>query len=166
MIHRVPVHVTAYSGFAFWTRVNFAPNIQGMHGYSKDVDGDIFGFVRVPDEYVSTPKLEAIILANATSGVTRLIAGTACIAADAVSWDVSAFSDETAQDVTVPATAYVAKLLTFPSSGNLASSANIAAGKILFVHIKHNGDSAAGGSNDTLAVDTLLPGIWFSYSDT
>jgi len=158
--HKILVPVTAYGSNAYWTRVDFTPNIQGVHALTKDVVGELYGMVRIPENYVSTPKVEAIILANATSGVTRLVLGAACIANDAASFDVASFTDETAQDITVPGTAYTGKLATFPSSGSL-SAASIAAGKLLFVHLQHVGNHA----NDTLAVDTLVAGLWLSYAD-
>jgi hypothetical protein len=157
--HKIPVPITAYGSNAFWTRVDFAPNIQGLHTLVKDVVGELYGLVRIPENFVGTAKIEAVILANATSGVTRLVLGAVCIANDAASFDAT-FTDETAQDITVPATAYLDKLITFPTSGSL-SAASIAAGKILFVHLQHAGTHA----NDTLAVDTLVAGLWLSYSD-
>ena len=157
--HKIPIAITAYGTNGYFTRVDFAPNIQGLHALTKDVVGEIYGMVRIPENYVGTAKIEAVILANATTGVTRLVAGAVCVANDAASFDAT-FTDETAQDITVPATAYNDKLVTFPTSGSL-SAASIAAGKLLFVHLQHAGTHA----NDTLAVDTLVSGLWLSYAD-
>jgi hypothetical protein len=160
--HKIPIPITAYGTNAALERIDHTPNIQTYHSLIKDVAGELFGLVRVPENYANTPKIEAVILANATSGVTRLTLGTVCIANDAASLDPASFTDETAQDITVPGTAYNDKVVTFPTSGNLGSSANIAIGKLLIVRFQHNGTHA----NDTLAVNTLLAGLWFSYSDT
>ncbi|HEX9765181.1 MAG TPA: hypothetical protein VGA36_00355, partial [Nitriliruptorales bacterium] len=92
-----------------------------------------------------------------TTGVTRFTVGVAA-PADGESYDVT-FTDETAQDITVPATAYLRKDATFPSTGSLA--ATIAAGDDLMVRVVHNGDHA----NDTLAVETLMPEAVLQYAD-
>lgn len=160
--HKIPIEISTPSsdGNAYPLLVDFNPNRQILPALVKDVDGSWFGKVRVPENYVGTPKIEVGILANATTGNTRLVLGTFAIAFDGASWDGS-FTDETAQDITVPGTAYNDKLVTFPTSGSLSTSADIAAGKWLFVRLQHNGTHA----NDTLAADTILGGLYFSYSD-
>jgi len=122
--------------------------------FLKDVDGSWYGFLRVPQDYTSTPQIILRILANATSGVTRLNVHTSA-KTDAEVVDV-ALTAETAQDITVPGTAYTLKDVTF----SLASGP--AAGDTLTVRIQHEGNHA----NDTLAVDTLLYEAVFQYSTT
>lgn len=151
---KIPIAIGAFGTNTYPERIDFAPNIQDIPALIKDVDGSVYGRVRVPENYVSTPKIELGILANATSGVTRLTIGTGVVAFDAESWDV-AFTDETAQDITVPATAYVDKLVTF------TLTTTPAAGKWLMVRLTHNGAHA----NDTLAVNTLAGGVFFTYAD-
>lgn len=157
---KIPIPIVAYGTNAAIERIDHTPAILTYHSLIKDVAGEIHGLLRVPENYVGTPKVEAIIAANATSGVTRLTCGAVAIANDAASLDPSAFTDETAQDITVPGTAYTDKLVTFPTSGSL-SAASIAAGKLLAVRLQHNGTHA----NDTLAVNTLVLGLWLSYAD-
>jgi hypothetical protein len=157
---KVPIPIVAYGANAALERIEHTPLIQTYHSLIKDVAGELFGLVRIPENYVGTPKIEAIIAANATSGVTRLTCGAVTIAADAASLDPASYTDETAQDITVPGTAYNDKLVTFPSSGSLAA-ATISAGRLLAVRLQHNGTHA----NDTLAVNTLVLGLWFSYAD-
>lgn len=155
---KLPIPITAYGTNGYWTRIDFTPNIQGLHAMVKDVEGAIYGMVRIPQNYVGSAAVEAIILANATSGVTRLTLGTAVVAADSASFDPT-ITDETAQNITVPGTAYNDKLVTFPTSGSLATT--LAAGSLLMVRLQHNGTNAS----DTLAVDTLVAGLWLSYAD-
>jgi len=121
----------------------------GCWEYVKDVDGNTFGVVSVPPEVAGSPnaKIILIIAANATSGVTRLNTSTKCVAHDAESVNVS-FTADTAQDITVPGTAYLTKKVTF-SAGDLT---NAAANDLIFVKIFHEGTH----TNDTLAVNTLL----------
>lgn len=120
----------------------------GLWEFVKDVEGAIFAVVNVPPE-ASTPnaKIILIIAANATSGVTVLNLGTKCVADDNESINVS-FTNDTAQNITVPGTAYLTKKVTF-TAGDLT---NAAPNDLIFVKIAHNGTDG----NDTLAVDTLL----------
>lgn len=121
-------------------------------GYLKDVDGSWYGVVRVPQDYASTPKIILRILANATSGVTRLNVHTSSFTtAEVVD---AALTAETAQDITVPGTAYTLDDVTFDLS------TTIAAGDSLTVRVQHAGNHA----NDTLAVDTLLYEAVFQYA--
>lgn len=114
-----------------------------------DVDGKLYGTVFVPSNLAPTPA-PAIILAigaNATSGVTTLNVSTKSVSTNAESYNATLTAD-TAQDITVPATARLIKEVTF-TVGDLA---NIAANDILIVEIFHQGTAA----NDTLAVNTEL----------
>lgn len=157
--HQIPISINAPSadGNAFPARVDFSPNVQIVPAFLKDVDGTWYGICRVPQNFVGTAKVILSLAANATTGVTRITVGTAA-PADGESYDV-AFTDEPAVDTTVPGTAYLRKDVTFPASGNLATT--IAVGDDLIVRIVHNGTHA----NDTLAVDTLLVNAVFQYAD-
>lgn len=123
---------------------------QGAWYFRRDVDGKVFGQVYVPQNLNATPAaaIKLIISANATSGVTRLNVATKAVA-DAESLNPT-LTDETAQDITVPATARLRKDVRFPTSGNIGET--VAAGDLLLVEIYHAGAHA----NDTLAAETIL----------
>jgi hypothetical protein len=123
--------------------------------FVKDVDGKVWGVVPVPFNLAATPnaKLVLALAANATSGVTRFSVATAR-SADAASFNPASLTAETSQDITVPATAYLLKYVTFPSTGSLAVTPQ--AGDILIVQVFHEGTHA----NDTLAVNSLVMEAW------
>jgi hypothetical protein len=118
--------------------------------FVKDVDGFIYWQVRVPDGLAATPNAKVVleIVANATSGVTRLDVRSKN-AADGAAMN-AALTTETAQDITVPGTAYLRKKVSFTLTNAPA------AGDLLYGAIAHDGAHA----NDTLAVDTILLGAW------
>jgi len=147
----IPLNVPDASGNGYAGQIATANIRQTLAAFLKDVDGSWYGKVYVPADYSSTPKIILRILANATSGVTRLNVHTHA-KTDSESVDAS-LTSETAQDITVPATAYMLKDVTF----TLASSP--AAGDSLTVRVQHEGNHA----NDTLAVDTLLYDAIFEY---
>jgi|SRR5581483_8955553 len=124
--------------------------------FVKDVDGDWWGIVRVPQNYASGGKIVCRIGANSTAGqVSRMLVATVVRDASA-GWDAAALTAETAQDITLSTTAYRPTDVTF------TLSTTPAAGKDLIVKITHNGAHA----NDTLAVDTLLFQCVFEYTST
>jgi hypothetical protein len=136
---------------------NSFPTMYLLTGYQpylwefvKDVDGYVFWQVRVPDGLAATPNAKVVleIIANATSGVTRLGVSSKN-AADGATMN-AALTVETEQDITVPGTAYLRKKVSFTLTNAPA------AGDLLYGNIKHAGAHA----NDTLAVDTLLLGAW------
>ncbi len=122
--------------------------------FLKDVDGSWFGDCVIPQNYVSTPKILLGLTANATSGITRMIVSSKSVA-DTGSVNVT-YTAETAQDLTVPATARNLKVATFT-----LTVAGLAAGELLKVRVQHDGAHA----NDTLAVDTELHYAVFQYAD-
>lgn len=153
---RIPVQmlnprVTSLAGNAFWTVAGLTTWDAGRWEFILDVEGRVYGLVAVPKNVAATPnsKLVLDIAANATTGVTRLTVATKAVA-DTESLNPTSLTAETAQDVTVPATAYLRKTVVFPATGNLAEA--VAADDLLLVEITHNGNHA----NDTLAVNTLL----------
>lgn len=119
--------------------------------FVKDVDGQADGTVVIPPNLAGTPaaKIKLYLTANATSGVTRLTVAVKSVA-DGVTVNPGSFTAETAQDITVPATARLLKVVTFPASGSLSET--LAASSLLQVTVTHNGAHA----NDTLAVATEL----------
>lgn len=123
--------------------------------FLKDVVGKVYGIVHVPKALHGTPaaKIVLVIAANATSGVTRLQVSTKSVA-NAGSLQPAALVDETAQDITVPATAYLRKDVSFTLTNAPAAS------DILIVEVHHEGTHA----NDTLAVNTLLLGAYLEVA--
>lgn len=121
--------------------------------FLKDVVGDWFGHVRVPQDYSGTPKIILSLGANATSGVTTMGIATA-VPADGESYNPGAYTAEADIDVTVPGTAYLRKDVTFTLTSGPA------AGDDLLVRVRHNGTAV----NDTLAVDTILFSAVFQYA--
>lgn len=120
----------------------------------KDVAGYWYSTLRVPQDYVGTPKVIMSIAANATSGATRLAVSSYRVA-DTASYD-GTYTTETAQDITVPGTAYNRKDVTFS-----VTTSSIAAGDDLMIRLDHEGAHA----NDTLAVDTLIYNAVFQYAN-
>lgn len=143
---QVPITLTApdATGNGYPILLATANIRQLIPAFLKDVDGSWYGVCRVPANYASGPKVILRILANATTGDTRLIVHSSAKAtAEVVD---AALTAETAQDITVPGTAYTLNDVTF----TLASTPAI--GDTLTVRVQHEGNHA----NDTLAVDTLL----------
>lgn len=154
---RIPINFrnprfTSLAGKAWWAPVGLTALDLGRWEFLKDDDGKIYGTVLVPRNVAATPnaKIVVSIMANATTGVTRLQVSTKAVA-DAESLNPASLTAETAQDITVPATARLRKDVTFPSSGSLTEA--VAADDILLVELYHNGLHA----NDTLAVNTEVP---------
>lgn len=153
---RVPIdlrspRVTSLAGNAFFTVEGLTAWDAGRWEFIKDEDGKIYGLVPVPKTLHGTPngKIILSIAANATSGVTRLQVSTKAIA-DAESLNPASLTAETAQNITVPATAYLRKDVTFPTTGSLGET--LTADDLLLVEVFHDGNDAG----DTLAVATLL----------
>lgn len=142
------------SGNGYAALVSTSNIRQVVAAFLKDVVGDWWGIVRVPQDYSSTGKIILSLAANATSGVTTIGLAT-YVAADAVTYD-AALTAETDQDITVPATAYKRKDVTFTLSTTPAGGSDI------LVRIRHNGTA----TNDTLAVDTLLFNAVFQYTSS
>lgn len=107
----------------------------------------------VPSDYGSSPNIVVTYIANATSGVTRINVELAAVA-DNEDMD-SSLTALTAQEDTVPGTAYLLETLTFD-----ASAVTFAAGDTIIGAVFHDGDAA----NDTLVPDTLLANIYLSYT--
>jgi hypothetical protein len=149
---RVPVEfrnprVSSLGGNCFWTVAGLTDWDAGHWEFVKDVEGKLYGVVAVPANLHGTPNAKIILLlaANATTGVTRMQVGTKDVAGGE-SLNPASLVDETAQDVTVPATARLREDVTFTLTN--APAAN----DLLLVEVFHDGDHA----NDTLAVNTEL----------
>jgi hypothetical protein len=153
----VPIDLTtprtsSLGGNAGWRVLALSDYDAGHWAFVKDVEGKIYGSVPIPDDYTSGGVIRLAIAANATSGATRLQVGTKAVA-DGESLNPT-LTDETAQDITVPGTAYLRKDVTFTLTETLADK------DLLLVEIFHDGDHA----NDTLNADTLLFGAWLEYT--
>lgn len=144
--------VSANAGNTFFSVLGLTDWDAGHWEFVKDVDGKIYGIVKVPPDYSSGGALKMSIAANATSGATRLGVGTKAVA-DGESMNPT-LTDETKQDITVPGTAYLRKVVSFTLTETLAAS------DLLLVEIFHEGSH----TNDSLAVNTLLFGAWLEYT--
>lgn len=149
----IPLFAPDSSGNGYPLLYDASPHRFLVPAFTKDVAGYWYGHVRVPQDYASTPQIVLSVAANATTGVTRLAVST-YTAADGESYG-GTYTTETAQDVTVPATAYLRKDVTF----SLTTSGGLAAGDDLVVRVDHEGAHA----NDTLAVATILFSCVFKY---
>lgn len=153
---RVPIdlrnpRVTSIAGNAFFTVEGLTAWDIGRWEFVKDFEGKIYGVVAIPKNVHATPNAKIILSigANATTGNTQLQVRTKAIA-DGESMNPSAFTDETAQTITVPGTARFRKDVTFPTSGSLGET--VAADDLLLVEVFHDGDHAS----DTLNAATEL----------
>jgi len=142
--------VTTLAGNAGWTVVGLTAHDVGVWQFVKDVEGKVYGVVRLPVNIAGTPnaKIKLVIMANATSGVTSLDIGHKAVQtkAPAESLNPASLTYIGVQHITVPATAYNALEVSFTVSESLATEDE------LLVEIFHDGDHAS----DTLAVNTLL----------
>lgn len=123
--------------------------------FLKDVDGAVFGRVRLPNPLAGTPAIAVVIAlaANATTGTTRMRVSTARYS-DGQSIDPS-LTAEADQDVGMPGSARFNKDVRFPAAGALNIGTPVA-DNFVVVRIMHVGSHA----NDTLAVDTELVRAW------
>lgn len=157
---RIPIDIrnpraSSLAGNSFFNVSGLTDYDAGMWEFVKDVDGKLYGFVTVPHSINASPaaKIVMSIAANATSGVTRLQVGTNP-PADGESYNPASLTDETAQDITVPGTAYLRKDVTF------ALTNQPSADDVLIVELFHNGAHA----NDTLNANTLLFYAWLEIT--
>lgn len=148
----VPLNVPDASGNSTYNVAAFTSWQVGHWRYAKDVDGFVYGAATLPWNVTPTALVVGFnIAANATAGVTRMVAYATPVAdgeqLNFAAWEVGPI----AQDVTVPATAYLQKKVELTMTG-----ATWAAGDTVVVSVGHNGAHA----NDTLAVETLLLNCW------
>lgn len=141
-------------GNAFPTVVDSSTR-QGVHALLKDVSGRWHFRGLIPANYSSTPVLKVAYIANATSGVTRLNVEYAVVSPSGGDADPT-LTALTAQNDTVPGTAYAVRVLSFTGATGLA------AGSFLEGAVHHDGANAS----DTLAVDTLILAVWLDYTSS
>ena len=142
--------ITSLGGNSFWSVVALTAWDAGHWEFVKDVEGKVYGLVRIPKSMATTPnaKIILVIAANATTGVTTLQVSTKAVESLTTpeNFNFASFNAITAQDITVPATAYLAKEVSFTVGETLAAEDE------LILELFHDGDAV----NDTLAVNTLL----------
>lgn len=151
----VPVNLTnprvsSLAGNAFFSILALTNWDAGHWEFVKDVDGKVYGTVEVPPNITGTPNAALILVTayNATSGIARWSVKSKD-PADGETLNAS-FTSETAQDITVPATAYLRKDVTFILTNAPAGS------DLLLVEVFHEGAHA----NDTVAVNSLVFGAF------
>jgi hypothetical protein len=141
---------SALAGNSFWLPIALTAADKAFWHFLKDVEGKVWGKVRIPVNMAGTPnaKIKLVICANAVAGVTRIDVLHKAIQTKVTgeSLNPASLTSIGAQDITVPATAYNALEVSFTASETLAAEDE------LEVEIFHDGDHA----NDTLAVTTLL----------
>jgi hypothetical protein len=116
-------------------------------------DGTWVGSIPVPEDYSSTPKVIISAVTNAVAGAVRWVVGTSVIAAGGR--EDSAFTDETAQNVTVPGTTSTRFDSTFAITGNTP-----VAGASLNIRVKRN----AANAGDTCTATALVWQVVFQYA--
>ena len=141
------------TGFATVTMVSSTIVSQFPSLISTASDGRWYWRGYVPDDYASTPSLIVVAAANATSGVHRLNVEVN-VAKDGEDQDPT-LTASTAQDITVPGTAYLQDRVTFT-----ANIPTLEPGDIIFGSVHRIGSHA----NDTLAVPTLLVALLLGYT--
>jgi hypothetical protein len=148
---------SANAGNSFWTVTGLTDWDAGHWEFVKDVDGKIYCTTTIPNTVAGTPAAAIVlaIAANATSGVTRLSVATNP-PADGESLNPASLTNETAQDITVPATARLRKDVTFTLTNAPAAL------DLLIVEIFHEGAHA----NDTLAINTEVYKAWLKIDLT
>lgn len=152
---RIPIdlrnpRVSSLQGNVFFTVLALTNYDAGHWEFVKDVDGKAYGVVPVPGDLNATPAAAIVLTTayNATTGVSRWSVKSKD-PADAETLDAT-FTSETAQDITVPGTAYLRKDVTFTLTNPPAAN------DLLLVEIFHEGAHA----NDTVAVNSLLMGAY------
>jgi len=148
--------INTYRGKSFANTLNLATagiQLQVIE-FLKDVVGRFYGVAHIPSGYgtVTTASVVFDLLANATTGVSVMQVFTSQIAeAESVDSALTAIAE---QNITVPATAYALKRVTF----NLASAPS--ADDLILITFSHNGNAAA----DTLAVNTLIANAYMELT--
>lgn len=142
--------VATLGGNCYWSVLGLTAWDMGHWHFLKDVDGKVYGIVRIPVDMAATPaaKIVLVIAANATSGVTSLAVEHLAIQSKTTGESINpaALTAIATQDITVPATAYLLKEVSFTVTETLAAEDE------LVVSAYHVGTK----TEDTLAVDTLL----------
>jgi hypothetical protein len=141
------------SGNAFAGLISTANIRLLLPAYTTGVDGFWWGVLTVPEDYSSAGAIVLRVGANDTTGhVSRWIVSTKARDTSAT-WD-TALTAETAQNLTMSATAYR------PQDVSFTLSTTPVAGADLVFNIERNGSNVA----DTLTVTAFLFSAVFQYS--
>lgn len=125
--------------------------------YALDPSTDGSWYFRgiVPDDYSSAAAIKVKVVAEATSGVHRIgcdvLFGAEDEAIDATETAL------TVQGITVPSTSKYIDTITFSSGLPTAAAGDVIHGRIWR-------DADGSGGTDSLAVVTLIAGVYFSYT--
>jgi hypothetical protein len=151
MADQIPImfknpRVQTLAGNAFANVINVGNIDIEVMEFLADVEGRFYGLAHIPSGYGTVTSAVVVfdIIANATTGVTRMQVGTKEVG-DAESINVT-LTNITAQDITVPGTAWLTKKVSF------TIVTEPVADDLLVVEFHHDGDHA----NDTLAVNTQI----------
>lgn len=140
------------SGNAYASLVSTANIRLLVPTYTNGVDGFWWGILDVPEDYASAGAIVLWVGANDTTGhVSRWIVSTKA-ETTAATWD-AALTAETAQNLTMSATAYRPQALTF------TLSTTPVAGNSMVFNVERNGSNVA----DTLTVPAVLLKAAFQY---
>lgn len=141
--------ISSLAGNCFWDVVALTDHDLGVWTFVKDVDGKLYGSVRVPQNLRSGGSGSILLVtmsANTTaSKVARWNIGAAAIA-DGETFNPGSLTDATSQDITMPTTAYLQKQITG------FSLPTIIAGDEVIVGLFHEG----AHGNDTHDTFNLL----------
>lgn len=132
-----------------------AVGTQTYHALDPSTDGSWRFRGVVPDDYGSAAAIKVKVAANATSGIHRIGCDVLFGAEDeAINASETAL---TVQGITVPGTAYYIDTITFSTSLPTAAAGDVIHGRIWR-------DADGTGGTDSLAVNTLIAMVLFSYT--
>lgn len=159
---RIPVDLgvpqqAANQGNCYFDMLNLTDHDFGVWTLVKDVNGKVYGRATVPKNLSGTTGSLVVALAwanSASSKVARVSVAYSPIA-NGESLNPGSLTDVTAQDLSVPTTAYQRTDATYSLTG-------LAADDVLLVEVYHEGAHA----NDTVAVDTLVVEAWLECDVT
>lgn len=153
---RVPLPLTVpdSSGNGYAALVS-GTNLRDLFpAFTTGVDGFWYGSLDVPENYSSGGTFTLWVAANDTTGhASRWIVGSLARNTSA-GWNASAYTAETAVNLTMATTAYE------PASLSFTLSTTPVAGESLLFYVERNGTNAG----DTLTVDAYLFKSVFQYS--
>jgi len=140
---------TTLAGNSFWTVGARTDIDMGHWEFVKDVQGKVACHLTAP-RATTAAAVQLVIAANAVAGVTSLQVSWICLG-NSASLN-GTLTDLTRQDITVDATAYDTKFVTFTLGSQLT------AGDYCMFEIFHDGTQVA----DTLAANTELYSVHLS----
>lgn len=144
--------ITTNPGNSFWTVSAFTAPDFGHWEYIKDVDGDVFGLVAVPQNMAATPNAKIILWLSHTGAVSTEVTRMQVLADPVASTESipTSMTGVEVRDLTFAATtADKTDEFIFPATGSMTAPT---AGDQLFVQVLHNGIH----ENDTLSQNTRL----------